>query len=837
MNTKNPFRHSKTIRYFFLVLGVAGALVVTTASRAESTHSPLSAESTACSNLDVIFLVDQSNSMQGNDPTDQREYAVEGLIDLLVDLALDQCPGSFHRIGVISFGTNVSVVLPFSNIAPVDLNERQQLREQLKQNIEADSMGATNTWDAFREADRMFDNVGSAPASDVPRKRVIILITDGFPGVGWIPGQGSYLDNSRALKQLVNSLFGFDNSLLQQELCLKALREEYSGRDIPIPDEEISRCLGDYRPGEEAYENSTYIFTILLRSFETPSRYVLEVFEDMTSEYAGELITLSENRADIPSTMREILSQLAGVRPNVLECGNVAVNPYLRQARVIVYGIDEINRITLSYTDVNRTSYSIHKPEVDVAGRPLHPEQISGFTVNEYYTFGTNERYEFNYPYPGIWQLQADYCEGLDVYYETVEINPQGYQPIAEQVPQYDLAPYYDTEAPFYLRYQMRDANGAIVPQADSAIFHIDLLMAVTDPNGNRIVYPMEWKEAELLFQSKDPVQVPVPGVYKIEIEGKTLKHEGEPVVETNIPSREFTTVYTLFEHEGVEFTVYPVTGFVIASVTPQDGQTLGPIHETILGGWPLKVRPFPVRVRITDRHGQILTNITDIFTDTGQAFTVTLIAGSQSSTPITLRPDPNVPGEFIGDIVGFEAEGPQTLIIQSQAASITQTYSLDDRLVEVEFTRLDCLFCRANTYYALLGMTVFAALAMIGYNIAIRTNKVSGNLAFKDGTTTIAEFGLHNGTNFRKIGPRELKSYPQLMLKRLKVQNAGKKKRAKQETGDEVTGFLTDEQPSGVLVHCVLTSGRRSTVPLEPQLPTTYSEETFAQMVYEPVE
>ena len=79
-----------------------------------------------CYSLDVIFLIDQSDSMSGkgsgrpNDPTEQRVYAPRWAIDWLADNALDICPNAVHRIAVISYGgsTGIDLKLEMALLAP-----------------------------------------------------------------------------------------------------------------------------------------------------------------------------------------------------------------------------------------------------------------------------------------------------------------------------------------------------------------------------------------------------------------------------------------------------------------------------------------------------------------------------------------------------------------------------------------------------------------------------------------------------------------------------------------------------------------------------------------------
>jgi len=851
MKTLTPIPVKPTKGFFYLVLAflffIGGALApVPRLVRADESDAVelafLTQQSTECSNLDVIFLVDQSSSMgglqepglpPGNDPTLQRKYAVEGMIDMLVDLTLGQCPNSYHRIGIVSFGDEAEVDLPMSIISPADSEEAIRLRDQLKANVRAVNLGKTNTWDAFREARRMFDNSGPTPSGTEQRKQVIILITDGYPCLEY-PCQ-DYFTNSLSLKSQVERQFPFASDLLQQEACLFEARTEYEDDEEGIPEEEINECLIDHPVDPDSFENSTYVWTVLLKDEAAYPSGVLENLQAMSESHAGQMIHLSRNRGDIPSAIREILSYLAGVRPNLLECGkSFAVNPYLRRMVVNSYGIDNTMQITMTYQDADSVSHTVTGGEVGSSG---------GITVSEYYRYGTNERYVIDFPYPGLWELtSAQNCNGLDVYYDPVQIDPSMYTPnLPDRIAQYDRAPYYDPDRSYFLEYQLRQSgSGEVVSQADAEIFAITVNLNVTDPNGGEINYPMQYVASEQLFRATAPLQVQYPGTYTIHIQGTSRMHEGEQVVDTTNMSTVFTTNYTVFENNDVQFEVFGVTPFVIQLITPAEGSTSRPVHASISQGWPLETVAFPVRMRITDRQGNILTNLDEIFIEPDQAFKAILSAGNQSSTPAYLKADPNIPGEFTAEIIGCEVVGDQTLTVESQDAAIHEEFVPDDRRVEIPFTRGDYLWTAPFFYRFLAGLFAGIIVGSIIYNVAIRTNKVNGTLYFKDGATTIAEFSLYNGTNFKTINAKALQPYPQLMLKKVRVQNAGKRKKVRSAAGDDsVTApvFTESDVNQGIRINLVTTSGRKFSMDLTPQLPTGYGDDTFAQMIYEPVQ
>lgn len=140
------------------------------------------------------------------------------------------------------------------------------------------------------------------------------------------------------------------------------------------------------------------------------------------------------------------------------------------------------------------------------------------------------------------------------------------------------------------------------------------------------------------------------------------------------------------------------------------------------------------------------------------------------------------------------------------------------------------------NHNISIILISIVVIIIAVLYNITIRTNKISGSLTFVDGSTNIAEFGLYSGVNFRKIKKRELDDYPQLMLKSMKVKNIGKKRRSATKGAETTDTFYSDEQ-QGIRIDCVSSRGRKFSVDLYPKTPSIYSEETFAQMIYEPIE
>jgi Mg-chelatase subunit ChlD len=790
-----------------------------------------------CYSLDVVFLIDQSGSMSGyggvpaSDPKDQREYAVEAVIDQLSDIALDRCPDTEHRIAVISYGTDAQVDLEFSNIDPDTFDDAEKIRELLKRDVSAKEMGQTQPKLAFQLAKEVFENL-PRPESGEIRKRVIIFITDGIP-YGTNQNAIEYVGEMRT--QMSES-YPFNSKLLKQEQCLDDLRGQYTNLE-DAPEASINTCLKICPDAQCDYFGSTYIWMILLKSYQTYPQGLLDIYKDIAESHAGELIELGQNRQEIPSTFRTILSELAGVKAALLQCGKFAVNPYLRKATLNVYKLDEELSVTLSYIDSNGTKHEITQGEAGVT---------QGFDLAEYYAFGTNERYVLNYPYPGLWDLRADDCTGLDAYYEEVNITAGYEYLVPTELPQYDREPFYDVENPFYMEVQMLDDSGRIIEQADHQQFFVDVVMTVTMPDGTESEYGMEWVPEENIFRAKAPLEIPEPGTYSIDIVGATRRHDGEPApISSESFSEVFPVPYELFRLEGAEFSVFPVTPFQIEILSPQDREDLGPIHRTLLqDGWhwpllPLSINTIPVQARIIDEDGNpLLDTLDDVLATPNTA----LKAGIRgSSIEITLIPSPSVPGLYTGEFQDFEGEGSQRLIVNLQSEYNDHFRPLATS-AETTFNRLDGPWNTSFLYLVLLVFMLLLLTIIIIRYFVVRMRPVTGTLVFQalDGATILDEINLYSGKNFTLVKGRRLRDRPDLDLRRLKALSVRTKKQQDESVDDAFTGGYA---PDGIGVQRVrvdfttLYDKQRGSIELESNMPETYSDSSAALMIYKPLD
>jgi len=134
--------------------------------------------------IDLILLIDQSNSMSGTapstlrtDPETRRVYTARYLIDYVAFDNNFVNPQRTNRVAVIGFGsperTHIMVNLtPLKNQSDIDL---------AKSRVISEALGATNFISAFKLVREIFPPSTDSEISDGQRQRVIVLITDGGP--------------------------------------------------------------------------------------------------------------------------------------------------------------------------------------------------------------------------------------------------------------------------------------------------------------------------------------------------------------------------------------------------------------------------------------------------------------------------------------------------------------------------------------------------------------------------------------------------------------------------------------------------------------------------------
>jgi hypothetical protein len=216
-----------------------------------------------------------------------------------------------QRVGVISFGTTARVDLPLTEIAPDSFEELSALEARLHETIVADDLGNTQPLKAFELIPAMFRD--SQITSGGPRKHVVIFLTDGlidFGDNGNNAGLG-FTGASYQLANYVNNNFPFDEDLLEREKCISFLVEAY-GKMENIPYEKMNECMQENEVSDDAYEDSIYVYIVLMNYGQSWPPAVKDYYHDITDSHAGEVMDFyeqgGENRNEIPTYFQNVFA-------------------------------------------------------------------------------------------------------------------------------------------------------------------------------------------------------------------------------------------------------------------------------------------------------------------------------------------------------------------------------------------------------------------------------------------------------------------------------------------------------------------------------------------------
>jgi hypothetical protein len=681
-----------------------------------------------CYALDIVFLIDQSTSMGGdretapNDPTDQRVEAARWVLNRLGYDRLFLCPAAVHRMGVISFGgdrepsTIVDLELAETEIDPdpaAELDVWQRRREGLKQEIEARDLDSTDIKSAFAEAKRMFDD--ALPLEGVPRRRAIILLSDGQPcvrGLGCVYGE-----------------YTFPVARYMDEM------KDQIERDLPFD--------------RDAPQESTYIWLVALNVARPMPSYVANTWEEIVGSHGGAVIPLSANRADIPDAFYRILRELAPWGPGAWEikCGPVYVDPYLESATFHLFRDDESLRVSIEY-EIDGQTLLVQGGEGDVAAMGLQ----------DYAADGPNEMYHFRRPEPGLWTVTSDNCERFVAWFEPLFVESYLTEP-QEPLPLYDdPGSNHDPYDPHYLSYRVVEKKTGD-PFPEHADYPLSIQSVITAPDGSTSLLEL-YQESDGVFVSSEPLPVSQVGEYTFETRGTSHGTD---------PSK--SDLLVILEDQG-SYDVFATVPVELVIEQPAQDETL-PLHGGLLGE-QLTLRSVQTRVYLADRAGNRLNPTTVLEGDLDQAFVATVSSGGKQES-INLLQDSEAPDYFIGHSTKLDSEGLYELTVEL-VGDHDPHYRLVAPTAQVAFWRVDSLWTRPITYQSMLALTLALLASLLGLFIYMRTSPVRGYLVFEriGVAEEVARIPLSRGRRRVRIGSRELATrHPMVPFARIQIHNA----------------------------------------------------------------
>lgn len=618
-----------------VLLVMALFLATSIVCRAQSTAPGSAVPETEreCEGLDLVILLDQSGSMVWNDPNKIRSNAVKSAVDILGDNALYFCPGAQHRLAVLGFGDRpggppaLETYIRSAVISPTleTIEQWNAQRKLIKASVPiTQDLGNTDHALALRAAAEILREWRAQPLGEMPRKRAVLLITDGEPCVGdlgcsdkgWA-GRSAYI---RSLEDLTDPL----------------------GTDFPFRGENNPNSVHIWLIGlQDTRRRRSYLDDPLLR----------ETWNRITRLHGGEVLVLESGgqnaNADLTSKVTNALNPMLGSRLKTWNCQEpIWIEPYLSQVAIIhVFRLGANPGVSLDDVVVTIKAMRGEKTIAEF-GRG---QVLSGRgRVDDYTRDGPNERYVFYLPPPGKYLVEvqgADACRDLDV-----RLGQRGATAVILE-PGSDAAfsetsepPYYDIFQPAIFRFQFlqQGGQGKSEPLREDPDYPLDARVRVRGrgeiaKSVNDEYTLVRVDQAKAIYEardrtSRDPqyLRTPVAGQYVWELSVTTRDPRAE---EGKVP---ITQTIEVIAQQG-EFTVFPVEKFGFQILEPRQGDVL--LASDLKDGKSVPV-PIQVTIQLTDTKGGVLSPDRVLADKTADTFELRLLdeSGRQIGSTSRLR-------------------------------------------------------------------------------------------------------------------------------------------------------------------------------------------------------
>lgn len=610
----------------------------------------------ACNALDLVVLVDQSASMRNNDSRGLRIESAKSIIQQLGDQAVLLCPDQnvHHRIAVYGFGDvssfspsgsapdndyqeDVREYLPPQSLPPDNENwntwspDREVFLEVLS-NFGGDNLAFTDHASALMTARDVLESwgAGNEDLGDAPRKRAIILITDGEA----CTGSGGCSTNPDA--------YVFDRSTYMSELVA-----QFSPQGTALP------WNGPDDP------NGIFLSLIVLADSNTSFNYrTSPVFRNNWEQIVGErgdIFDTNDANLDLDEGVLELLEPLMGrglVRQRCEE--PVWVVPY-RDSSLILY--------------ITRTGAEEDVEPEDVVVRLITPGNEAGEEVTlirnavvsdgitqtltvdsgiDHTLAGISDYYVFQRPLPGKYFVevdaeQADICEDISVYSSSGGVKATVTNPTSD-------TPFFQvSEPPFYIaadrtpgaseriRVQVEDQEGPLV---EHSMYPLQLTAVISNALGHEQVLNLSRVDEPGqagVYESDSFVETPDEGEYSWVVVGEVAHSD---------PRRD-EMVQVFGSLPTGTFNVAPVDEFNFVIEEPHSGASF---EANAVNAGQQVPKPISVSVATTDQDGVPL-NIDEVFSRADGILEANLYDGSeQLLETIPLLPSDTDPAKFVGE-------------------------------------------------------------------------------------------------------------------------------------------------------------------------------------------
>lgn len=623
--------HPERILLFVLIgLGVLLLRAAPSAALAGIPAQAVPVDVSACHNLDLVVLIDQSASMKNNDVNRQRIEVAKLIIEQLGNHAILLCPDQniIHRLAVFGFGDRssylgaendytmdtVEYLSPQSIPTTYNYENWITTRDALQAQINTfrnDNLGYTDHKSALLRARDVLQMWKQQPIGSAEnRRQAILLITDGEA----CTGSGGCSINA--------SQYQFDQAGYMSDLI-----------------ETASPSSVDFPHFANDPDNSVFISMVAMAdSSQTFNYRTSPTFRNGWMNIIGErgqIYDTQESNLDLSAGMFEILRPLIGSNLTEWDCQQpIYVVPYLDSSLVI-----NINRQPAD-SRVDPGSIAVFL-DVGTAGQTITLE--SG---EEVWADGTrhplpaaikytadggdggvviNENYAFTRPWPGVYNIRTqggNVCRDVSVNYGKGSVTAVIRHPAADttlvQTPQ---EPYYNELSPDRFSLTILDKG---LPLREIESFPLQIRADIKSMDGTQDMGTLS-PGSEGVYDSADPIHLRASGDYTWTatgcVESPTelvlLLAQGYAGDVIACPwASAGDNMLQVFQSVG-GFSVFPVSFFSWQIANPADGAMIA--MNNVSGGKQVS-SPIPISVEIVGEDGKGLP-ANDVFLDPDNAF------------------------------------------------------------------------------------------------------------------------------------------------------------------------------------------------------------------------
>lgn len=607
-----------------------------------------------CHPLDLVILLDESESMYlNNDEKGRRFDAAGAIIEYLGNHAVFLCreEGIQHRVSIVGFGDRAnqavdgadnpyqedtkiyldSVTIPELPIINKDMKESTQIWDpqrtiitDLIKNMGGDNLGATDHRSAFLAANDILTQWKNEPLeSDEIRRQGVLMLTDG----------GSCVQNRGCYRPYIND---------------HAAELGPAARDLMSELEDLTLNTGDKFPFFGFSDpDSVYIATVFLSDdLDRHSFGTSDQWRTVATGHGGNIYPVTSTTS-LVATINDALDPVAGTGREPVECGEpVWIKPY--EDNVIIFSAyplveDPSEQVTVLIDN----EYAI-RGGVIVSGN-LSAENIS------YNPYRGNESYVFNSPVPGSYQVYvgdaANCTDALSVKVDSAPISSTMTKPGDNVVfPTVVNPPHYSNALNSTFELMVDDKNGQPLQEIDE----YPLVVEATVKNGDyEQVYELTPVIGENGRYESPTIETPITGNYSWELKA-TVRHPNPDEDDIEI-----------FRDNG-RFSASPVDLLAFAIDTPLDGLSV-PINR--VDGISQIPETLAVAVVVTDADGNDI-DVTSILEDWSSLFEAHLGDGTNvlETTPLKFDIASNLfVGQFSnGSIDNLHSSGSHIINVEA---------------------------------------------------------------------------------------------------------------------------------------------------------------------------